>query len=345
MQIAVDLLKNVVDTLAKNVDHKQPITISCTNGCLTCVAVTNDNMTHVYEEPAVAIGTLPSVSVNIGMLAKALKVCSGFCKVGVCSEKKVAFVMSDRTVKLVQTDNPPIEAPSQPKAKQKAQLPSKTLLNDLEYLYPAISNDEKRANINDVLFDSDNIVATNGYVMHLAPNSTNFVGQLSLTTVTALINLLKRHKKATRVDIASTDSIDYITIGPWCIVVPKNSNTFPPYKSLLETVISSTHAVVNVSDLKSTLKKLLSFGSNYVKLILNNQKLTLVVADNDIEITSEIIAKIQGEPIEVALNPTYLVKALANSQLAKISCNKGLTPIRLTFRDTLHQAIIMPIRL
>lgn len=224
--------------------------------------------------------------------------------------------------------------------------PSKPLIESLEFVLPAASNDETRPHICCVSLNENQIATTDGHRLHCSLTPSPLTEQLLLPVPSAQI-LQHILKNAEHVVIAKSEDRLKMKVGPWTLETKLTDAVFPP----VDQVVPKTHAVSLSVDSKAFSKALKRIGalsnSRGVKMVVNGA-ITLESSDPDVGEVSVQVQPLEndhcGEDIVAGFNMAYLLDAIGkDADKVQIQMNGPLDPLRIDLEGG-RVGVVMPMR-
>lgn len=242
--------------------------------------------------------------------------------------------------------------------------------DNLKYVSQAMSTDETRYNLAGVCFDGANLVATDGHRLHIT--SYNMIVPEPVIMPARMVKTILELKPESvtisfRKDQGDRVSIHALTDQGYIIRSKALDGMFPEYRQVIpEDKAFTMRTQVKVKDFEDALKKVMNYTQDRtcaVKCKLNS-KLKIKVSNMDLDLTAETVVEgnnlHQGTkydkdtdseiPIDHVLcgfNAKYLMEAMKHCGCDNVlvSFIDDLSPGLLSYSETGHKAIVMPMRI
>lgn len=250
------------------------------------------------------IGTLPDAAVEISLQDRLLK---------------VECIQSSFTLKTLNASDFP-RFP-EVKADKTVSIPATLASSMVRQVSKAVSRDESRAILTGILFsiegDHLKFVATDSY--RLAIRETileKSAGEPVEVVIPGKIleEIMKAASGAEEVSIGISENQIIFSFGSTVFVTRRIEGNFPNYKQLLPKEHATT-ATIQTSELLLSVKRvsLLAQNQSSIKLSVSAADQNVNLSSNTAEVgtaTEDLMAKVDGEDVEIAFNYQYLLDGL-----------------------------------
>ena len=227
--------------------------------------------------------------------------------------------------------------------------PSKSLLEGLIFVLPAVSKDDTRLNLNSVQFESDRIVATDGHRLHLAKLPA-VLAEPFLLPSDAAKTLKFILTGSDQVIVARSGDIVRFKAGAYKLDVRLMDERFPDINKVVpKTKDAKIRLEVDPALFSRALDQLAKVASDkHLKMTVNG-KLTIEAFDPDTGSAELTVPTLQsthtGEDLVVGFNAGYLSEAIKKASGAvTVGLVDPLSPARIDHGGNGRVAVVMPLR-
>lgn len=228
------------------------------------------------------------------------------------------------------------------------------LLEAIKGVKYAVSKDDVRPVLTNILWENVNLVSVDGYRVSTKTISSNvdmpiLITIVAYTLLEKLLNAKSKDLVKVYLDLDHSD-VRYIsfTFGDWMLTTRVGEGEFLNYKQ----VFSNDFSIVGTVDRKNLLESLefLKQDKNPLKLTVNIETIRMIMTTANNQLKDEIVMDADDyklkEPLEIAFNPNYLIDSLKNIKDESVTLKfvgSSLTP--LIIEHTKGKDLILPVRL
>ena len=227
--------------------------------------------------------------------------------------------------------------------------PAVPLREALDFVLPAASKDESRPQLCTVYMQDQNLVATDGHRLHLAPLPAPLAGSLLLPS-TAAATLSRMLKHGDQAILARADDVLRIKCGSWQLDTRLSDRTFPPFRQVIPsmdhqpTLMQVQAALFN----KAVTRVSRLTRDKRLKLCINGV-IGLTTWDAEAGAAQLQVPVVQsnhqGDDLHIGFDAPYLAQAVPKKAAhVHMGFNGPLDPLRVDLAGC-KLAVIMPLRL
>jgi len=264
-------------------------------------------------------------------------------------DDKVTVLVDGLTSTLTGTDPAEFPQPSDREQDLLGLWPATPLREALEFVLPAACRDAFRAHLCTIYMEGQDMVATDGHRLHLAPLPAPLDGSLLLPHAGAatLVRMLKHNNQ---VIVAQAGDVLRVKCGAWQLDTRLSDKTFPPYEQVNPAMDSQptlvqvqasifNRAVVRVSRLARD-KKLRLRVNGAIGLTTWSAEHGAAELEVPVESTTH-----QGHDLLTGFDAPFLQQAVPKkAEQAQLGFGGPLDPLRVDL-DGGKVAVVMPLRL
>lgn len=221
----------------------------------------------------------------------------------------------------------------------------------IEVIY-AVAKDNFRPTIQCIYIDKCNFVALDGYRMSVRSNIEDITDKPMLIP-SHIVGLLKNFTKSDIATVYENNEYMKICFG-WISITAKNTKDkngddlkFISYESLLPKE-HKTKVIVKASELGTICKQMVKVDRGYsglIKIKFNVDSAYISAKNQGLNIRRYIGAEVEGEELEIGVNPKYMLEALKNyTANVTLYMSNAVSPILITDEKN-KKDLVLPIRL
>lgn len=244
-----------------------------------------------------------------------------------CGSRKIEFNSNDKVLEVTSIGNKYITIPYEEFKK----------IVEIEY---SLSSDETRPILKGILIDKNNFVALDGFRIAIRKHNIQNI-ETEIVIPGELIKFYKKLKNKEDINVYIEDSFTTLEVGNIRISVKSLEGDYIKYKSILPKEYRTTVEM----DSKSLVDILKSYKDvKVIKLNFLKDKVEIEAKSSKITIKDEVECATNGELIEIAFNPKYLIDALKQYEgNVKIQLNNKVSPVSIT-KDYKYD-LVVPVRI
>ena len=210
----------------------------------------------------------------------------------------------------------------------------------------AVSKDETRPVLKCMYINENDIAALDGYRMSVR-SYNNQVKNDSIIIPSFIVDKFNKFNKKDVAFIFEDDDYVRCCFGNINIVCSRHvGDKFIDYNSLLPKE-SKIEVIIDANEVVSICDKILKFGldSKLIRMKFKKNKSEISFKTYDVEFKKSFKSNLQGEEIEMAFNPKYIVDALKKYKgQAILKIVNEISPMLITDGDK-KRDLVLPIRL
>ena len=261
----------------------------------------------------------------------------------------VSIQVDGLTTTLPATDLAAFPAPSSRAPELLGLWPAAPIREALEFVLPAASRDEVRPHLRAVLLKDQDMVATDGHRLHLAPLPALLADSLLLPSAAAatLARVLKYGEQAI---VARAGDLLRVQCGPWQLDARLSDKTFPPYKPVIPAMDHQpTTLQVQAALFHQAVTRISRLARDRKLRLRVNGVISMTTWDAD-HGAAELELPVQssthhGADLHLGFDAPYLAQAVpGKAGPVQLGFAGPLDPLRVDL-DGGKLAVIMPLRL
>lgn len=243
-----------------------------------------------------------------------------------CGSRKIEFNSNDTVLEVTSIGNKYITIPYEEFKK----------IVEIEY---SVSSDETRPILQGILIDKNNFVALDGFRIAIRKHNIHMENEIVIPG--ELMKFYKKLKSKEDIYVYIDDNFTTLEVGDIKISIKSLEGDYIKYKSILPEGYRTTVEIES----KSLVDILKSYKDvKVVKLNFLKDKVEIEAKSSKMTIKDEVECTTDGELIEIAFNPKYLIDALKQYEgNVRIQLNNKVSPVSIT-KDYKYD-LVVPVRI